>query len=252
MRSTIHLVTAADALAIRPVVQPVLDKAPQLKGVDHERIRTEVRALLDGAPRLPAELGDDSIPARCLLPLVQVPPRGVWGVGGAVRLTTTDAWLGAPLATETEPDALIVRYLGAFGPASAKDFSAWSRLTGVRAAFERLRPTLVTHTDEHGVELFDTPDGMLTDPDTPAPVRFMPEYDNVILGHADRSRIMDDRARAHLSRENGYRPFVLADGEVCATWTAVGGFAVDVFDGVSATTRRAIDDEAERVRAFVS
>jgi hypothetical protein len=170
-----------------------------------------------------------------------------------VRLTTTDAWLGAPLATETDPDALIVRYLRSFGPASAKDFSAWSRLTGVRAAFERLRPTLVAHVDEDGFELFDVADGVLADPDVPAPVRFLPEYDNVILGHADRRRIMDERARSYLSKENGYRPFVLADGAVCATWTAVGGtFEVDVFDGVPARTRRAIDDEADRVRSFVS
>jgi hypothetical protein len=149
-------------------------------------------------------------------------------------------------------DALIVRYLRAFGPASTKDFTAWSRLTGVRAAFDRLRPELVMYRDESGVELFDVADGALTDPDVDAPVRFLPEYDNLVLAHADRSRILDDRARAHLSRENGYHPFVIADGVVCATWTAVGGaLRVEPFDGVPKSTIRAIDDEADRLRAWL-
>ena len=251
MRSTIHLVTDRDALAIRPIVQSVLDKTPGLAAIDRDALTVDARALVEASPRTPAELGDLFMPARALLALVQVPPRGVWGAGGAVRLTTAESWLGRPLGTDADHDPLVVRYLRAFGPASAKDFSAWSRLTGVRTAFERLRPHLRTYRDEHGVELFDVDDGVITGADTPAPVRFLPEYDNVILGHADRSRIIDERARSYLSKENGYRPFVIADGVVCATWTAVGGFEVTPFDGVDARTRRAIDEEAERVRAFV-
>jgi hypothetical protein len=252
MRSTIHLVTARDALAIRPVVQRVLDKTPGLADVDRERVAAEVRALVEERPRTPAELGDASMAARALLALVQVPPRGVWGAGGAVRLTTAESWLSAPLGADREPDDLNVRYLRAFGPASTRDFAAWSRLTGVRVAFERLRSQLRTYRDEQGVELFDVPDGVLVDPDVPAPVRFLPEYDNLILGHADRSRILDERARSHLSKENGYRPFVIADGAVCATWTAVGGtLQVTPFEGVDDATRVAVDEEASRVAAFL-
>src|SRR4051812_10598649 len=236
MRSTIHLVTAADARAVHPLVAPMLAKDPYARGIDPDAVIRATHAIVEDEPRTPAELGRllaEQLPdhgaenlmhaARAFCALVQVPPRGVWGVGGAVRLTTLASWVDAADAPELRIDDLVVRYLRAFGPASVRDFAAWSRLTGARAVFERLRPQLLSDRDEGGVELFDVPDAPRAAPDVDAPVRFLPEYDNVVLAHADRTRILDDRARSFLSRENGYWPFVLVDGEVCATWSLRDG-----------------------------
>jgi hypothetical protein len=147
----------------------------------------------------------------------------------------------------------VLRYLRAFGPASAKDFATWSRLTALRPVFDRLRPQLRTFRDERGVELFDVTDAPIASSDAVAPVRFLPEYDNLVLSHADRSRILDERARSFLSRENGYWPFVLAGGEVVATWSLRDG-AVDVaiFGDVTDAQRDEIDAEARRLEAALS
>lgn len=266
MRSTIHLVTARDALALRPVVRSVLERTPALQGLDRDLVASTARTLVESSPRTPAELGallaelvPDSDPttlvhaARGLLALVQIPPRGVWGVGGAVRLTTAESWLKAPLGSDESMDGLVLRYLAAFGPASAKDFSTWSRLTGVRPAFERLRPGLRTFESLSGVELFDVPDGPLPDDDEPAPVRFLPEYDNVLLAHDDRTRILDERARAFISRENGYSPSVLVDGVPRATWAFQDRvLAVKPFDVLRDDERADVEAEGVRLLLFLT
>ena len=163
------------------------------------------------------------------LPTVQVPPRAVWGKTGRARWAPLDQWLGRPLA-EPDPaaeDAAILRHLAAFGPASAADIATWSGWTGVRAKLDRLAAgpgdRLVTYRHEDtGRELVDVADGLLPDPDVPAPVRFLPEFDNVVLSHADRSRIAPPDLGPTPVLELDPRPrLVLVDGMVGGLWRIV-------------------------------
>jgi len=170
MRGTIHLVSAADCLALQPVLQPVSHRAllgsafgRNLAGLDLDALRAAGRALVEDRPRTVAELrrllserwpdrDPDSLGlgVRYLLPLVQATPRGVWGAAGPAALTTVDAWLGRSPDGDAAPDRMVLRYLAAFGPASVADARTWSGLGGLRAVFERLRARLRTFRDELG------------------------------------------------------------------------------------------------------
>ena len=150
---------------------------------------------------------------------------------------------------------MIARYLGAFGPASVADVQEWSGLTGLREALDRLRPKLRTFHDEAGRELFDLPDAPLPDPDTPAPVRFLPEYDNLILGHADRSRMLTDEHRKALWTRNGLLASALVDGTVAATWKIVRDrkravLTIDPLRRLAKRERAALAEEGERLLEF--
>jgi hypothetical protein len=240
MRGTLHLVTADDALVLRPLVQPILDKelanhpdyGPPTRDVDFGPVLGFARALVAERPHSGGELraamaerfpehdaASLAFACRNLLAFVQVPPRGVWGRTAQVTSTTAEAWLGRPLVERPPLDDVVLRYLAAFGPATVADVTAWSRLAGLRAVIERLRPTLRTFRDERGRELFDLPDAPRPDADTPAPPRFLPEYDNVLLSHADRSRIASDDDRRRLGRTGGMGyGAVLDDGVLWGTW----------------------------------
>jgi hypothetical protein len=239
MRATVHLLTARDALAIRPVVQPVLEGrfgssafARDIAGIDRAELLAAGRALLEESPRTHGELRaalsarwpdvePDSLAYAIgfLVPSVQVPPRGLWDRSGPAARTTLEAYLGAPAAEEGSPDALVLRYLAAFGPATAADVRTWSGLAGAGEVLKRLRPQLASFSDEAGRELLDLPDAPRPDPDTPAPPRFLPEYDNALLSHADRSRIIEGRRRVPLPPGNGgVCGTLLVDGFWQASW----------------------------------
>ncbi len=282
MRTTIHLMTARDWLALRPVLQDVQARGfrtgspfgRNLAGLDLDDVVAAGRALLDEKPRSVAVLGrllqerwPERDPAslaqavRYLLPLVQVPPRGVWGRGGLPLLATGEAWLGRPIGAETAPDGMIVRYLAAFGPASVMDIQAWCWLTRLGPIVERLRPGLRTFRDEDGRELFDVPDAPRPDPDTPAPPRFLPTYDNIVLSHRDRRRILGDTSTWIVEGGQFDRIFargsVLVDGFVGAGWRVerhAGRASLLIMPArpLAPADREAVEAEGERLLAFLA
>ncbi|MGW5662826.1 winged helix DNA-binding domain-containing protein [Streptomyces sp. NPDC003758] len=266
LRSTIHTHTADDCLTLRPFVQPARDREltafrKGLAGVDLDRLAALARDLVEAGPRTMAQLRDallaewpDADPqalalaARCRLPLVQVTPRGLWGLSGQVALTTAEHWLGRPAESAPAPDSVVLRYLAAFGPASVKDMQTWAGLTRLRDAFERLRPRLVTFRDEHGVELFDLPDAPRPDPDTPAPPRFLPEYDNLLLSHADRSRVVPGALKGRNAVGNqAYRP-LLVDGFLAGVWKLEDdALVIEPFRGLTGAERDEVAEEGARM-----
>ena len=278
-RATIHLVTARDALALRPIIQPALARlfqsaspfGKQLTGVDLGRLLALGRDLVDERPLTSAELrpllhkrwpkrDQDSLTAAIgyLLPLVQVPPRGLWGQSGQPRRTSLEAWLGRPLGKKRSADPLILRYLAAFGPATVGDARTWSGLSALSGVFERLRPQLRVFRDESGRELFDVPDGPLPDPETPAPPRFLPVYDNLLLSHADRTRVVRAGDRKRMGYMEGVTfGSVLIDGFVGATWTVkrepkAATLRITLLDRLAKRERVAVEDEAARLIALVA
>jgi hypothetical protein len=280
MRGTIHLVTADDCLGLRKLFQPVLDTeldrhvehGPVLRGLDLRPVLGFAKRALAERPlngnefraALAARFPDHDAAAlayacRNRLALVQVPPRGLWDRGGQVRTTTAEAWLGRPLIARPSIGDVLLRYLAAFGPATAADASTWTRLPRLREPFERLRPRLRVFADERGRELFDVPDAPRPDPDTPAPPRFLPEYDNVLLSHSDRSRFTGDaRAAATAPASGSWHGAWTLDGVVAGTWMATrdrssGASTVTVQPAqlLRAKDRRAVEAEARRLSAFV-
>jgi hypothetical protein len=184
---------------------------------------------------------------RCLLPLVQVPPRGVWGKSAQVTLAHLEDWVGEPLASAPSIDAAVLRYLTAFGPATVADVATWSRLTGLRDVLERLRPRLRTFRDERGRELFDIPDAPRPDPGVPAPVRVLPEYDNLLLSHADRSRFGHGVPGA----TGPVKGVVLVDGFGNGVWHIEGNVIVVEHLPLTREQRAAVADEVARAAQFL-
>jgi Winged helix DNA-binding domain len=231
MRATVHLVSARHALEWRPLFDPPLDRV--FRGdFDRAAVARRAATLLAERPRTRAELGrllaaewpgadptSLAYAATNSLAVCQVPPRGVWGRTGPAAWAQVETWLGAPLRS-VPPDGLVLRYLGAFGPASVADIQAWSGLTRLREVVEPLRPSLRVFADESGRELFDLPDAPRPDPDTPVPVRFLPEFDNLLLSHADRTRVMSEehRKRLFFSKNGVFPGTFLVDGFLRGEW----------------------------------
>ncbi len=249
MRATVHLVTSGDAARLRPLVQPAIERSfkgawgTRFEGVDGDAVIAAARDVLADSPdpltgrelaaRVIADHGIDgnaeairhAINVR--LALVQVPPRGLWGKSGQPKYVALDTWTGRNDAwtgrngdTTATLDDVVLRYLRAFGPASVNDFQKWSGLTRCAAVIDRLRPQLTRFRSESGRELFDLPDAPRPDPDTPAPVRFLPEFDNLLLSHADRSHVIPGGETPWLDAISAGRHVsnVLIDGMLRGTW----------------------------------
>jgi len=272
MRNTIHLMSARDCVALRflfsPVLQRTLEASPfgrYLKDLEMRPVIREATKLMKERPRTLTELGallhrrwPDRDPTslayaiRHLVPLVQVPPRGIWGKSSQATWTTAEHWLGRPLERKPSIDALILRYLAAFGPASVADIAAWSGLRALRPVVERLRPRLRPFRDGRGRELLDLLDGPLPDPDTPAPPRFLPEYDNLLIGHQDRTRVID-----HAYRYVIFAGTLLIDGFVQATWairrTSDGAtLTIEPLRRLTKADRITVAEEGDRLLEFAA
>ena len=262
MRGTVHLVTADDAPVLHALLRPLFVRqlrtssqhARHLLDLDLDDLAAAGRDALHAAPLSPADLGralaprwPDVPPAalaqgvRGLLPLVQVPPRGVWRARGGTgtRWTTAESWLGRTTPELTDTDerrsvlaAVALRYLAAFGPAGVADIQRWSGLTALAGVVDALRPQLVSFTGPDGRELLDLPDAPRPSVDTPAPVRFLPAWDNLLLSHVNRERIITEDRRAAMFSVNGIvAPSLIVDGAVVGRWdlrTAPGSATLEV------------------------
>ncbi|GLZ82102.1 hypothetical protein Afil01_69090 [Actinorhabdospora filicis] len=270
MRSTIHLVTAEDALGLRAFTQEALERDLRnnsihkagVAGVDMDEVLAIGRELIEAEPLTAVRLREAfaerwperdhaalAYAVRCLLPSVQVPPRGLWNTSGPIAHTTAEKWLGRTLSP-IDPAALVVRYLAAFGPASVKDMQKWSSVTRLKAVFESLRPELITFRDENGVELFDLPDAPRPGEDAEAPARLVAPFDNLLLSHADRTRVISETDIKRVITNNGIvRGSLLVDGFFVGAWDIERGkeavITLDLYHPVADTS--ALEAEAHRL-----
>jgi hypothetical protein len=281
-RGTLHLLTKRDYRAIQPVLAPLLERffhratpfGRQVDGADLDAVVAAGRELLEERQLNGTDLGRQlrerfpghdgrslAYAVQFLTPIVQVTPRGVWGQSGQAKWTTAGAWLGDEPGADSSPDRMILRYLAAFGPASLSDVRAWSGLAVGKDVVARLRPELRTFRDERGRELFDVQDAPLPDPDTPAPVRFLPQYDNVTLGHDDRARVVSEENRKRvlaIAEASGpYFGGVLIDGFGEAIWrqerdASVATLTVQLLGRISRAQRAELEDEGARLLGFLT
>jgi hypothetical protein len=277
MRRTVHLVTAEDALAWRSRFGPMLRQKvmgvyrDDLRDVDLDELAQAGLAVMsDGQPRTAAELvaavahrwpetgrrplGEMLVSA--LVPVVQAPPRGLWRAKGGVRNVLLSAWLGceadppAPEGSDPVGRALVRRYLAAYGPATSTDLRSWCGLAGLPAAVSAVREELVSFRDQRGRELLDLPEAPRPDPGTAAPVRFLPAFDNAVLGYHFRDRIIDD---GHRGLSVAGERLVLVDGRVAAVWrTEDGVVAVSPLRPLSDGDRAEVAEQAGRLALFLS
>jgi hypothetical protein len=277
MRSTIHLVSARDCLALRPLIQPAIEKgllstfSKELLGLDMQAVSAAGRALVEEQPRTANELGKllgerwpSQDPAnlgrviRTFVPLIQVPPRGIWGSSGQAAHTSAEAWLGQPMAASPSLEDMLLRYLAAFGPASIKDMQIWSGLNKLRETVENMRPLLRTFSDEQRNELFDLPTAPLPPADTIAPPRFLSEFDNMLLSYFDRSRIISEKYKPLVFTINGIiKSTFLIDGFVRGIWKIEQNrqsatLIIQPFEPLNHADREALEAEGVKLLAFAA
>jgi hypothetical protein len=258
MRCTLHLTTARDFKRLRPPLQVVCERGLQtaspfgkrLAGVDMDALRALGRELLAAKAMGTAALGRElkahfpdydeealGYAVRYLEPVVQPPPRGRWKRGGAAKLTRFE------VGHDSDAGELILRYLRAYGPASTADIRAWSGLPGVAEVVERLD---VVSRDGR----WDVADGLVVDDDTPAPPRFLGEFDTMLVAYADRSRIIPDEHRDAVVRSLG-RPMFLVDGFVRGFWKrSDSGLEIEPLAPLAAEDAEQVVAEGARLLAF--
>ena len=237
MRSTLHFFSAADYVALRCALQPPRSVALRVlgaraEGLDPDAVVTATRELLAGRPltfdairaglqeRFP-DVNDRALgyAARTLVPLVMVPGEGRWGYPRTAEFALAEEFLDSALAPPA-PEALVARYLAAFGPASAADVQTWSGGGAMKGVLDAMRDRLEVFADERGRELFDLPESPRPGADAEAPVRYLPEFDNLVLAHDDRTRVIADEHRPRVTTKNlRIKATFLVDGAVAGIWT---------------------------------
>jgi Winged helix DNA-binding domain len=271
MRHTVHLVRADDYLWLRPTIQPALDAnfgaqtRKRLAGVELAPFLDAARQAFAARPMTFSEIKelirsldpDSDVDAlsygvRTHLELISVPNDTRWRFGGRVPFALAEDWLERGLAAP-DPGEMVRRYLAAFGPATPGDATAWSGVGGMRPLFEQMRDELRVFRDEAGRELFDIPGGELPPADTEVPVRFLPEFDNTLLGHRDRTRVIANEHRPLVYLTAGRMVgTVLLDGFAAAAWRVKDGeVAIEPFRKLTKAEKAAIAPEAEALRAWL-
>jgi Winged helix DNA-binding domain len=276
MRATLHLMSAADYAAFRTPVQPALTTAMtgalrgRDQGLDLKKLLPVARKLVKKEPRDFNELRGllakefPKVNERALgyavrthLPLVMVPTDDPWAFPSVARFTLAETWLDTKLSGDGAPEELVRRYLAAFGPASAADFQTWSGLKGMMSVFTGLRDELEIFEDEQGRELFDLPKAPRPGDDVPAPPRFLPEFDNLVLAHADRTRLLADEHRGAVVTKNlRVRATFLWDGSVAGTWKVerkrkAATLLLSPFESLPKRATKALAEEGEALLRFV-
>ncbi|WP_425260969.1 winged helix DNA-binding domain-containing protein [Rubrivivax sp. RP6-9] len=269
LRSTLHLIPADEALSLRGLLQPMMKRVLQasrgrlLDGLDLDVVAAAAQRLLRSQPLTHGQLGTalqrlwperdaDALAtaARNLLPLAHLPPAGCWGCHARPQLEIHEA--GAADHT-LGVDALVLRYLQAFGPARPQDMALWCGLTQLGASFERLSPRLIRLVDEAGQEHFDLPRAPRPAPDTAAPPRLLGPWDALLLSYADRRRFLREVHRRSVFTNNGIvRPTAWVDGRVAGTWALLDGdktarIEVSALEPLSQPDRSALTLEAQRL-----
>ncbi|RJL35289.1 winged helix DNA-binding domain-containing protein [Bailinhaonella thermotolerans] len=273
LRGTMHLTAADDFRRLRPVLQPVLDRIAgsahfrrDNAGLDAETLVAEGRGLLRAGPLPRRDLArrlaalHPGCDGRVLAgevelrsPLIHDPATASWGGWG----TRAGVTVTAAATDAVRPGALrelILRYLAAFGPATVADVQAWCGLTRLDQVISEMGADLRRYTGPDGQRLFDLPDAPLPGPDTPAPVRLLPAYDNVLLGHADRGRLIAEADRKGVFPGRArVLPTLLVDGHVRGTWSFAGGeVRLALFGPLPAAERQEVDHEIGRLLPFLS
>lgn len=277
MRATLHLMSAKDYVAFRGALEPALSGAMrtivQSRGasVDMQAVVEAARQCFREKPQTFSELRSTlstrfpdvderamGYIARTALHLVMVPEDGEYGFGGDTKFALASTWLKQPTESDNHVEDLVLRYLAAYGPATAADAQTWSGLPKLKPVFEALRSRLAILHDEEGRELFDVPEGFRPDERTPAPVRFLPAFDNAILSHADRSRIIADEYRGRVCTKNlQVLPTVLVEGFVEGTWSIsatkkTATLTISPFQALARNAKQDLVREGELLLPFVA
>lgn len=276
VRATLHLCSADDYVRFRTTLQPMLTRAASTIGkgrsakFDQNKLLEAAREYIGEKPRTFAEISemvsilmpDQDVGAlryaiRMHLPLVQVPVTGGWSYSNQPEFTLADSWIGRSISSEDRLPELVFRYLAAFGPASVTDMQTWSGMPAMKEAFEKLKPELKLYRAEGRREFFDAPDLAIPSGDVPAPVRFLPEFDNLLLSHSNRARVIADQHRSKV-----YLPglrvaaTILIDGFVSGVWKIeqaknAAALVIEPFDKLTRNNRAALIEEGEHLIRWV-